>query len=427
MFDAKSRLFDIWFSLCCGAGNREFPRVLECFDSTFDLYMAEGSELESLPCSDKLKTRLANKNLDEARRILRRCDETGMEVLFWKDEDYPIALRSLQDPPALLYYMGKFPDLRGQLGVGVVGTRRMTEYGKRTAYRIGYELASAEAVVISGMALGIDGVAAGGAILAGGTTVAVLGCGLDRPYPAEHNALFEEIVRTGVAVSEYPPGTPPNRWQFPQRNRIISGLSRCTVVVEAALRSGSLITAHDAILQGREVFAFPGNVGDPTASGTNELLSQGATMILRSRDLLERYNSDDILLNMDALERAERESLADEEGLADLGVCLRAERSKSSSAPATSARKEDTPPARRGSGSRSAHSIPARGDTSEQILKSLPDIQRRMFEALPLDHAVNVDYLTREGFAVGEIMSTMMQLEIKGLTVSLPGGLYARK
>ena len=448
----KDRLFEIWFSLRCGVGNREFPRLLERFGSPYDLYKADEAELESLPCSRSLRAGLADKSLDEANRIMEFCKKRQVGILFWQDENYPASLRPLRDPPVLLYYKGKLPDLSRRLCVSVVGTRSMSEYGKRIAYKIGYEMSAAGAVVVSGMALGNDGVAAAGAILAGGSTVAVLGCGIDVTYPREHERLLEAITERGVVMTEFAPGTPPEGKNFPIRNRIISGLSQGTVVVEGDLRSGALITARTAILQGRDIYAFPGNVGETNSAGTNKLISDGAAMILRARDLLENYGflyGD--TLNMGSLARAEARSHIDEEGLERLGVCVRTEKPKeelSPSAPVpsrdgrgeapTDTRRGRNPVKTRPSKATSVGatppktpvppaSVPARGDASDRALKSLTETQRRIFEALPLDHAVAIDYFTREGYSVGEIMATMTVLEIKGLTVTLPGGLYSRK
>ena len=442
----KDRLFEIWFSLRCGVGNREFQALLDTCGSPYEIYKADENELESMPCSQALKSRLANKSLDEASRIMEYCKENRIGLLFWQDEGYPASLRPLRDPPILLYYRGRLPDLSARLCISVVGTRSMSEYGKRIAYKIGYELGAAGAVVVSGMALGNDGVAAAGAILAGGSTVAVLGCGIDVVYPREHGRLLEEITARGAIMTEFAPGTPPEGKNFPIRNRIISGLSQGTVVVEGDLRSGALITTRTAILQGRDIYAFPGNVGETNSAGTNKLLSDGAVMVLRARDLLENYTflyND--TLDMTKLTRAETRSDPDEQGLERLGVCVRTEKPKAEpSAPAPTASYRDrrreapadsrrgyaspaTPKAEAPKASPAPASVPARGDASDRALKSLTDTQRRIFEALPLDHAVAIDYFTREGFSVGEIMATMTVLEIKGLTVTLPGGLYSRK
>ncbi|MBQ7910740.1 MAG: DNA-processing protein DprA, partial [Clostridia bacterium] len=311
----KDRLFEIWFALRCGAQNREFRPLLETYGTPYDLYKAEESELESLPCSQGLKAKLADKSLGEATRIMEFCREKGVGILFWQDDDYPVSLRPLRDPPVLLYYKGKLPDLTKKLCVSVVGTRSMSEYGKRVAYKLGYELGAAGTVVVSGMALGNDGVAAAGAILSGGSTVAVLGSGIDVPYPREHGKLFAEIITHGAVMTEFAPGTPPEGRNFPIRNRIISGLSQATVVVEGDLKSGALITARTAILQGRDIYAFPGNVGETNSAGTNQLISDGAAMVLSARDLLENYTflyGD--MLDTSKLNRAETRSHIDEAG-----------------------------------------------------------------------------------------------------------------
>ncbi|MBP3572641.1 MAG: DNA-processing protein DprA [Clostridia bacterium] len=439
----KDRLFEIWFALRCGVQNREFRPLLETYGTPYDLYKAEESELESLPCSQGLKAKLADKSLGEATRIMEFCREKGVGILFWQDDDYPVSLRPLRDPPVLLYYKGKLPDLTKKLCVSVVGTRSMSEYGKRVAYKLGYELGAAGTVVVSGMALGNDGVAAAGAILSGGSTVAVLGSGIDVPYPREHGKLFAEIITHGAVMTEFAPGTPPEGRNFPIRNRIISGLSQATVVVEGDLKSGALITARTAILQGRDIYAFPGNVGETNSAGTNQLISDGAAMVLSARDLLENYTflyGD--MLDTSKLNRAETRSHIDEAGLERLGVCVRTEKPKEElpPSPVTPApRKPHREAPAHSEGGRATRqpapsrapvppaSVPARGDASDCALKSLTDAQRKIFEALPLDHAVAIDYFTREGYTVGEIMAAMTVLEIKGLTVTLPGGLYSRK
>ena len=476
----KDRLFEIWFSLRCGVANKEFQPLLDTFGTPYEIFHADEAELEAFPCSMSFKNRLADKSLGEAARIAEYCDAHDVEILFWQDDAYPSSLRSLTDPPVLLYCKGHLPALSRELCISVVGTRSMSEYGKKMAYRIGYELGAAGTVVVSGMALGNDSVATAGAIAAGGRTVAVLGSGIDTVYPREHERLFEEILKRGAVVTEYPPTTPPAGRHFPIRNRIISGLSQGTVVVEGDLRSGSLITARTAILQGRDIYAFPGNVGETNSAGTNRLISDGAAIVLSARDVLENYRflyRD--TLDMDRLRMAEGRSEVDEEFLSYLGVSVRTtpvqaadgshdgrphggrpsdgkpsdgRLSDSRLSHASTAHKEPPPPPpersrtrdrRSGSHSReistptppspsarpstppavSAH----HDDASGRILQRLTDVQRRVFEALPLDHAVPLDHITREGFSAGEVMAAMTVLEIHGLTVTLPGGLYARK
>ncbi len=439
----KDRLFEIWFALRCGLANTEFQALLEQYGSPYDLFNADEAELETLPCSPRLKRALADKSLQTSSQIADYCKKNGIGILFWQDEAYPASLRALRDPPVLLYYRGRLPDFARRLCISVVGTRRMSEYGKRMAYKIGYELAAAGTIVVSGMALGNDSVATAGAITAGGATVALLGCGIDVIYPREHDRLYQAITEGGVVMTEFAPGTPPEGRNFPIRNRIISGLSQGTVVVEGDMRSGALITARTAIMQGRDIYAFPANVGALNAAGSNQLISDGAAVILRARDVLDNYTflyRD--TLDMVRLLKAETRSEPDEAALDRLGVYTRTQvpasvadapatpRPKTSS-PKSRTPRTEKPTAKRDPAPSTDAPAPTRrssaGDASRQIVQSLTDTQRGIFEALPLDHAVPVDYLTREGYTMSDIMASMTILEIKGLVVTLPGGLYARK
>lgn len=202
--------------------------------------------------------------------------------------DYPQALLHTYDPPVVLY--GRFEGEafeRPQLSI--VGTRTPSHYGRGCARRMASELAERGWGIVSGMAYGIDTEAHRGVLDAGGNTVAVLGCGVDVVYPRENRKLYEEIWRTGVILSEYPPGTRPQKGFFPRRNRIISGLTLGTVVVEAAKKSGSLITAHSALEQGRDVFAVPGSIRSPQSEGPHRLIQQGAKLVTSADDVVEEF------------------------------------------------------------------------------------------------------------------------------------------
>ncbi len=438
----KNRLFEIWFSLCAGVADTEFQHLLERYGTPYDIFNAEEAELCALspPLSPRLCRALSDKSLQESMRIEQYCKQNGIGILFWQDEEYPTSLRSLRNPPVLLYYRGKLPNFNNRLCISVVGTRNMSEYGKRMAYKIGYELASADVIVVSGMALGNDSVAAAGAILANGSTVAVLGCGVDRVYPREHEKLYEEIVRTGVVMSEYPPGTPPIGSHFPVRNRIISGLSQGTLVVEGDMSSGALITAKTAIMQGRDIYALPGNVGETNSAGTNHLISEGASVVFGARDILENYTFiyRDVL-NMKHFSDAERLSDFDDEQLRRLGVCTRVINTPSlGSTPARMPRSEASPKHETktnvpGSPTNSASKPvekPSKASASadaKPVLDTLTNTQRRVFEAIPIDGSVTVEYLAGEGFSMSEIMASVTILEIKGLIVTFPGGLIGRK
>jgi DNA processing protein len=202
-----------------------------------------------------------------------------------RDRRYPPLLAQLHDLPAALYVRGS-TQILSRAAVAVVGARSCSGYGSQVARELARELAAAGVVVISGLARGIDGEAHRGALDAGGATVAVLGCGIDRDYPRSHADLAERIRASGAVVSEYPPGVEPAPWRFPARNRIIAGLCLATVVVEARERSGALITADFALELGREVFAVPGEITSDLSAGTNDLLRQGAAPLLSAGDVL---------------------------------------------------------------------------------------------------------------------------------------------
>jgi DNA processing protein len=233
------------------------------------------------------------------RAFLRAFDEAGylaglkakgVQWLARTDSRFPALLRAIHDPPAGLFVRGAADaDLLRRAAVGIVGARSCSPYGAQVARILGRELAAAGVVVVSGLARGIDGEAHRGALDAGGTTVAVLGCGIDRDYPASHAELAARIRATGLAVSEYAPGVEPAPWRFPARNRIIAGLCAATVVVEARERSGALITADLALEEGREVLAVPGEITSALSRGTNDLLRLGATPLTGSADVLELY------------------------------------------------------------------------------------------------------------------------------------------
>lgn len=214
-----------------------------------------------------------------------------MEIkeIYINSGDYPERLRNIYDPPKKLYVLGNFKILK-EKAIAIVGSRKATEYGKKVAFQISQELTKENINIVSGLAIGIDTYAHLGAISIQNqaSTIAVLGSGIDEMYPKENTELARKIIQTGgCIVSEYPLGTKPNKINFPQRNRIISGLSEGVVVVEASEKSGSLITAEFGIEQGKEIFAVPGNIDNPLSKGTNQLIMDGAKMVLSSKEILE--------------------------------------------------------------------------------------------------------------------------------------------
>ena len=259
----QDTLYWIWLAEKCGPASKEFNRIIEKYEDPFDVYRLDEEELEQFSALGKtVREKLCQKDLEGASEILRYCKQNRVDVISYADRRYPERLKQLQDPPVVLYCKGHFPEFDSSLCIGIVGTRKMSEYGKQSAYKIAYELAASSVVTVSGMALGIDSVAACASVMAGGRTVAVLGCGIDTVYPKQHKKLMDEICRHGAVITEYPPKEKPHGYNFPKRNRIISGLCQGVLVVEGAVGSGSLITANAAINQGRQVFAVPGKISD---------------------------------------------------------------------------------------------------------------------------------------------------------------------
>ncbi len=285
------QVYWIWLAQLDGISVREKHIVAAHFSSPEDLYHADVRTLPRMEgVTQKGVQALQNKDLKEAKKIAAVCRDRQIRVLCWSDSDYPQRLRNIADPPLVLYCRGTLPDFDQRPTIGVVGTRKASSYGLTQAQRIGREMAQCGGIVVSGMAAGIDAMATRGALQAKKMAVGVLGCGIDRVYPMCNRELFRQMGQEGCLISEYPPGDKPERWKFPQRNRIISGLSNGVVIVEAPKISGALITARQALEQGRDVFAVPGNVGVATCEGSNTLLKEGAGVALSGADVISEYS-----------------------------------------------------------------------------------------------------------------------------------------
>lgn len=232
---------------------------------------------------------LEDKSMDEADRILGDCQRLGLRILTLRDAEYPERLRTVYNPPLLLYIQGRLPLFDEEVAVAMVGSRKASPYALEMGEKLAFQMAGLGAVIVSGLASGGDAAAHRGALRAGGFTAAVIGGGHDIIYPKENAPLYEDIAARGVILSEYPPGTEPRAGHFPVRNRIISGLSLGVVVLEAPEQSGTLITAGRALDQGRDVFAVPGQVGDRRCAGSNQLLRDGAGVVTDAWDVLGHY------------------------------------------------------------------------------------------------------------------------------------------
>ena len=280
----------LWLTTRKGLQPEDPGVLLAHFGTPEAAYFAPEEEYDLLGLPGGKKAALLDKKLDGAEKILADCDREGIHIMTIQDADYPERLGQIYDPPCVLYWKGKPLNLDERLAVSVVGTRKCTPYGQDLAGKLGLELARSGAVLVSGMAEGIDAAGIKGALQGEGTVVSVLGGGLDVISPRQHRWLYEDVTARGTLVSEYPPGTEHAGHHFPIRNRIISGRSMGAVVVEAGEPSGALITARLALEQNREVFAFPGPAGAPASLGCNRLIQRGeAKLILSAADIISEF------------------------------------------------------------------------------------------------------------------------------------------
>lgn len=278
----------LWLYTTQNMWHKKIELLLNYFHTPENIYkasertLAESGCIKSKDTAELIKSR-KKFDIQEERSKLER---QNIHFITEKNELYPEKLRNIQDKPGALFVKGRGISRLGSTSAAVIGARVCSQYGLFTAEKFSRDLALYGVNIISGMARGIDSAAHRGAMEGGGITFAVLGCGVDVCYPPENRELYEEIQKTGAVLSEYPPGVRPAAWQFPQRNRIISGLSDCVIITEARERSGSLITARHALDQGIDVFAVPGRINDPLSQGCNRLIREGALPVLDVTDLL---------------------------------------------------------------------------------------------------------------------------------------------
>ncbi len=279
-------------------GPVSLAKLLKVFPSAQAAWQASIKEIEQAGINPKIAQEFISfrKQIDP-EAILEKLLQENIDIVTWKDKNYPALLKQINDPPPLLFYRGHLDKNLDQYALAVVGSRKYTAYGRAMTEKIVYELASRGLVIVSGLALGIDALAHAQALAADGRTIAVLGSGLDKAsiYPVANRRLAEQIVEAGGAViSEFPLFTPPLKHHFPQRNRLIAGLSRGTLVIEAGEKSGSLITAQLSLDYNREVFAVPGNATSPASAGANWLLKQGAGVVTKAADILKALDLENI-------------------------------------------------------------------------------------------------------------------------------------
>lgn len=410
----------IWLSLACSPSGSTFGKLIKEFDDAKDIYLAEGKKISSIiGYRNSDRSALENKSLDRAEEIYRFCKKHLVGLLPYYDEKYPELLRQIDNPPVLLYYRGKLPDFDRSFTVAAVGTRHLSAYGRKNAFRISYDLATAGVTVVSGMATGIDGVAMAGALAASGITVAVLGSGIDVCYPEQHLRLAREIVKQGCVLTEYAPGTPPNKLNFPKRNRIISGLSRATMVFEGPERSGALITARCAKEQGRPVYALPASVGEKNSQLTTLLIKSGAKMCTTAEDILSDYlDSFRGVINPFKLkERLNADMMA---SLSEYGVVAVCPGDDIFEAPRPKKRTIRE----------SSVSETVMNDKEPEAVTPPASFDKRaleIYKRIPTSGSCSLESLMDEKTDLRQLMRYLLMLEVGGFVVLLPGEAVSRK
>lgn len=383
----------LWLTNLRGLSNQTRLALLRHFGTPEDIYYAdEGEILLTEGITRQQAALLADHDLTAANRILADCQRLNISLLTLQDAAYPSRLKNIYDPPCLLYYKGRMPAFDEEAAIAVVGTRDCTPYGVACAEKLSFGLASGGALIVTGLAAGVDSAAARGALRASGTVAGVVGNGLDVTYPYENRYLYEDVAAAGVLISEYPPGTRPAASHFPVRNRILSGLALATLVVEAPERSGALITANTALEQGRDVFAVPGPIDAENSVGCNRLIRDGAGLVSEAWDILREYEArfPDKLRQKESREEPEV-----------LGY---------------QARQKEEPRA-----------VPPSLDPADPAL-GLTDDQIRLLRLLPEeDHPIQVDDLIElSGIPTRRVLSALTMLEIENYVTQHSGKHYTR-
>ncbi|KTD27998.1 protein smf [Legionella maceachernii] len=277
-------------------GPRTIRKLLTRWPELEELFRLSSEQMQTAGFTPQLAELITQFNFDEIEADLRWQEESNHHLLTWNDVQYPALLKEIHDPPPVLYLKGDLSSLQ-QSTIAIVGSRKPSITGAETAWRFSFELALNKLTIISGLALGIDAQAHQGCLEAKGKTIAVLGTGIDCMYPRQHAQLAQHICDNGLLISEFPLKTAPSAGHFPRRNRIISGLALATLVVEATIRSGSLITARLALEQNRDVLAIPGSIYNPQVRGCHYLLQQGAKLVTSSQEVIEELGLDNRVIN----------------------------------------------------------------------------------------------------------------------------------
>ena len=404
----------IWLATRPELSDRLKLATLEAFRDSEDIFYSDKEHYANVEGMTQAGAEaLSDKNLTQAQEILDDCVEKGIQICTFHDAAYPVRLKNIADPPLVLYYKGNLTGLDSSPVIGVVGTRKASAYGLNTSKKMGYQIAKCGGILVSGLAEGNDGSAMTGALMAGGKVVGVLGCGADVVYPAIHRSLYKDTERNGCLITEFPPKTPPYAWNFPKRNRIISGLSNGILVVEAPHKSGSLITARDALEQGRDVFVVPGNIDVDTFVGSNALLREGAIAVSSGWDVVSEYAA----LYPDKIREATGESVFLSEH--EKNVPEVAQKPMQPTRKPLFDRKRDKKPIDKDE--KKTYSV------QQDVLDSLSQEEQELLKPLRKGAALVDDLIAASELPAGKVLSMLTMLQIRGVVELLPGKRVALK
>ena len=409
----------IWLATRPAMNERQRVALLHQFSDAEDVFFAARDRYDNVEgMTQEAIESLADKDLTLAEQILDDCVRENIQICTYADAAYPARLKNMIDPPLLLYYRGNLAGLDAQPVIAVVGTRKASAYGMTTASRMGYQIARCGGILVSGLAEGIDGSAMKGALTAGGSIIGVLGCGVDVVYPASHRSLYLDTERNGCLISEYPPGTRPFAWNFPKRNRILSGLSNGVLVVEAPRKSGSLITARLALDQGRDVFVVPGNIDVETCQGSNALLRDGAIAVSSGWDVVSEYAH--LYPGKVRSDSAAPTQIIPPEKENRRETVLRvAQKTVFSRKKEDSDKKVEEKP------------VDNAGEQSysnrQELFASLSEAERALLEPLKQGELSVDDLIAASGLPTGKVLAQLTMLQIRGVVRLLPGKRIALK
>ena len=439
---ATNTQYWVWLGTSLGYGSHAIKPLLERFGDAEGVFNASPDEFLGIPYLSSAERRLLlTHDLTRAEEVANYAFHGGIRILSIAEEEYPSALREIPNPPTVLYVKGELPDLNRLPCIGVVGARAMSYYGAEAACEISYDLARMGCVTVSGMALGIDGAVAAATLAAGGKTVAVLGSGIDRIYPAEHKALYHAIVDGGGAViTEFPPYEGADGFHFPIRNRIISGLSRAVILVEGEATSGAMITARYAKKHDRSVFAVPGKIGDKNSEAPHLLLKSDAKLLTCADDVYDAFR-EEYFSTMNPFALLPKVSLHVEAILRDYGVTVGKEKVREKkllggekpSAPKNGVigkirsvfggESKDT---RDGDDPRKKSKEEYRARLDSERREILSKTAYAIYEKLNYETPVHPDEIELDSVGADVIVAELVTMEVLGCVVAEAGGHYLK-